>query len=306
MEIYLPIAEMSVSWPFILALGFAIGFLSGVFGVGGGFLLTPLLIFYGIPPGVAVATTSSQIVGATFSGVLSHWKRKTVDFKMGAVMIASGLIGSGAGVLLFAALRRMGQAEFTVSASYVLLLGSVGAIMFNESVRTLRRLRDGGTAPARTHGQHNWIHGLPFKMRFRQSRLYISVIPPAVLGFVVGTLSATLGIGGAFISVPVMIYLFRMPTNVVVGTSMFQILFVSAASTVLHAADNYTVDAMLGLILILGGVFGAQYGVRVGAKLRGEQLRFLMALLVLAVAFGLFWQLVLRPEDLYALTRGTP
>jgi uncharacterized membrane protein YfcA len=303
MEIYLPIAQMSVQWPVVLGLGFAIGFLSGVFGVGGGFLLTPLLIVYGIPPGVAVATTSSQIVGATFSGVLSHWKRRTVDFKMGSVMVASGLVGSAAGVWLFAALRRMGQAEFTVSVAYVLLLGAVGSIMLNESVRTWR---SGHAGAGRHPGQHNWVHGLPFKMRFRQSRLYISAIAPLALGFVVGILSGVLGVGGAFLSVPVMIYMFRMPTNVVVGTSMFQILFVTASATVLHAADNYTVDAVLGLILILGGVFGAQFGVRAGAKLRGEQLRFLMAMLVLVVAVWLLFQLVMRPADVYSLTAGTP
>lgn len=303
MEIYLPIAQMSVQWPVVLGLGFAIGFLSGVFGVGGGFLLTPLLIVYGIPPGVAVATTSSQIVGATFSGVLSHWKRRTVDFKMGAVMVASGLVGSAAGVWLFAALRRMGQAEFTVSVAYVLLLGAVGSIMLNESVRTWR---SGHVGSGRHPGQHNWVHGLPFKMRFRQSRLYISAIAPLALGFVVGILSGVLGVGGAFLSVPVMIYMFRMPTNVVVGTSMFQILFVTASATVLHAADNYTVDAVLALILILGGVFGAQFGVRAGAKLRGEQLRFLMAMLVLVVALWLLFQLLMRPADVYSLTAGTP
>ena len=306
MEIYLPIAQMSVQWPVILGLGFVVGFLSGVFGVGGGFLLTPLLIFYGIPPGVAVATTANQIAGVTFSGVLTHWKRRSVDFKMGIVMVASGLIGSAAGVWLFAVLRRMGQAEFTVSASYVLLLGVVGAIMLNESVRTWRARRDGVSTGGKRSGQHNWIHGLPLKMRFRQSRLYISVIPPAVLGFIVGILSAVLGVGGAFVSVPAMIYILRMPTNVVVGTSMFQVLFVTASTTMLHAADNYTVDTLLALILILGGVVGVQYGVRTGAKLRGEQLRFLMALVVLVVALGLFWQLVATPADVYSLTGGTP
>ncbi len=306
MEIYLPIAQMSVQWPVILGLGFVVGLLSGVFGVGGGFLLTPLLIFYGIPPGVAVATTANQIAGVTFSGVLTHWKRRSVDFKMGAVMVASGLIGSATGVWLFAVLRRMGQAEFTVSASYVLLLGWVGVIMLNESVRTWRARQKGISASGKRSGQHNWIHGLPLKMRFRQSRLYISVIPPVVLGFIVGILSAVLGVGGAFVSVPAMIYILRMPTNVVVGTSMFQVLFVTASTTMLHAADNYTVDTLLALILILGGVVGVQYGVRIGAKLRGEQLRFLMALVVLVVALGLFWQLVVTPADIYSLTGATP
>ena len=304
MEIYLPIAQMSVQWLVILAMGFGVGFLSGVFGIGGGFLLTPLLIFYGIPPGVAVATTASQVSGVTFSGVLTHWKRRAVDFKMGGVMAVSGLFGAAAGVWLFSVFRRMGQAEFAVSASYVVLLGSVGAIMLNESVRTWRAAREG--KPARRRGQHNWIHGLPLKMRFRQSRLYISAIPPIALGFVVGVLSAIMGVGGAFLMVPVMIYMLRMPTNVVIGTSMFQVLFVTAAATILHAVDNFTVDIVLALVLILGGVFGVQYGVRVGAKLRGEQLRFLLALLVLAVAARLFYEMVVRPADLYSLTMGLP
>ncbi|MDR3526880.1 MAG: sulfite exporter TauE/SafE family protein [Rhizomicrobium sp.] len=306
MEIYLPIAQMSVHWLIILSMGFVVGFLSGVFGVGGGFLLTPVLIFYGIPPGVAVATTASQIAGVTFSGVLTHWKRHSVDFKMGAVMIASGLVGSAIGVWLFAVLRRMGQAEFAISACYVVLLGTVGAIMLNESLRSFIARREGRSGYGRKPGQHHWLHGLPFKMRFRQSRLYISAIPPLVLGLIVGILSAVLGVGGAFVMVPAMIYLLRMPTNVVVGTSMLQVLFVSASSTILHAVDNFTVDVVLALVLILGGVFGVQFGVRAGAKLRGEELRLLMALLVLAVAVGLFYQLVVRPEDVYSLAAGSP
>jgi uncharacterized protein len=306
MEIYLPIAQMSVHWLVVLGMGFGVGFLSGVFGIGGGFLLTPLLIFYGIPPGVAVATAASQISGVTFSGVLSHWKRRTVDFKMGAVMMAAGLFGTAFGVYLFSVLRRMGQAEFAVSASYVLLLGSIGAIMLTESARSWQAARLG--LPSRSHrsGQHSWIHGLPLKMRFRQSRLYISAIPPLVLGFVVGILSAIMGVGGAFLMVPVMIYLLRMPTNVVIGTSMFQVLFVTAMTTILHAVDNFTVDIVLALILILGGVFGVQYGLRFGARLRGVQLRFLLALLLIAVAGCLFIAMVAHPDDLYSLTVGAP
>jgi hypothetical protein len=303
MEIYLPIAEMSVHWLVVLGMGFGVGFLSGVFGIGGGFLLTPLLIFYGIPPGVAVATTASQISAVTFSGVLAHWRRHTVDLKMGAVMICGGLVGTAAGVFLFSVLRRMGQSEFSVSASYVILLGAVGGLMLNESVRTLRAA---GTAVGRKPGRHNWIHGLPLKMRFRESRLYISAIPVVALGFVVGVLSAIMGVGGAFLMVPVMIYMLKMPTNVVIGTSLFQVLFVTAAATILHAVDNYTVDIVLALFLILGGVFGVQYGVRVGAKLRGEQLRFLLALLVLAVAARLFFEMVATPADLYSIAAGAP
>ena len=302
MEIYLPIAEMSVHWLIVLGMGFGVGFLSGVFGIGGGFLLTPLLIFYGIPPGVAVATTASQVTSATFSGVISHWRRRTVDLKMGAVMVASGLAGTGLGVYLFSVLRRMGQSEFLVSASYVILLGLVGGLMLTESVRTLRA----GGSFARKPGQHNWVHGLPLKMRFRQSRLYISAIPVVALGFAVGVLSAIMGVGGAFLMVPVMIYVLRMPTNVVIGTSLFQVLFVTAAATVLHAVDNFAVDIVLALFLILGGVFGVQYGVRVGAKLRGEQLRFFLALLVLAVAARLFVDMVATPADRYSVAAGTP
>jgi len=303
MEIYLPIAEMSVHWLIVLGMGFGVGFLSGMFGIGGGFLLTPLLIFYGIPPGVAVATTASQVTSATFSGVISHWRRGSVDLKMGVVMLGGGLVGTALGVYLFSVLRRMGQSEFSVSASYVILLGSVGGLMLTESVRTLRA---GGSAFARKPGQHNWVHGLPLKMRFRQSRLYISAIPVVALGFAVGVMSAIMGVGGAFLMVPVMIYVLRMPTNVVVGTSLFQVLFVTAAATVLHAVDNYTVDIVLALFLILGGVFGVQYGVRVGAKLRGEQLRFFLALLVLAVAARLFVDMVATPADLYSVAAGSP
>jgi len=306
MEIYLPIAGMSVHWLVVLGMGFGVGFLSGVFGIGGGFLLTPLLIFYGIPPGVAVATTASQVSAATFSGVMTHLRRGTVDLKMGAVMLTGGLFGTAFGVYLFSVLRRMGQSEFSVSASYVILLGSVGALMLNEAVRTLRAARSGGGTSGREPGQHNWIHGLPFKMRFRQSRLYISAIPPVVLGFVVGILSAIMGVGGAFLMVPVMIYVLRMPTNVVVGTSLFQVLFVTAAATILHAIDNYTVDIVLALVLIVGGVIGVQYGVRVGTKLRGEELRLLLALLVLAVAARLLFEMVATPADLYTVAMGGP
>lgn len=304
MELYLPIAEMSVHWLLILGMGAAVGFLSGVFGIGGGFLLTPLLIFAGIPPGVAVATTASQVSASTFSGVLSHWRQKTLDVKMGAVMLAGGLLGTALGVYIFGLLRAAGQSEFSVSLSYVILLGSVGSLMLAESVRTIRDIRSGKPSGGRKPGQHNWIHGLPFKLRFRRSRLYISVFPPLVLGFVVGVLSAIMGVGGGFIIVPVMIYLLRMPTNIVVGTSLFQVLFVTSAATILHAIDNYTVDILLAFLLIIGGVIGVQFGVRAGAKLRGEQLRLLLALLTLSIAARLLYSLVVTPHDIYSLTIG--
>jgi uncharacterized membrane protein YfcA len=306
MEIYLPIAEMSVHWVVILGMGAAVGFLSGMFGVGGGFLLTPILVFYGIPSEVAVATTASHLTASSMSGAISQWRKRAVDFKMASVMLAGGLIGTTAGVWLFAYLKRAGQVDLVVSAAYVILLGTVGGLMLNESVRTLRAAQLGQTVTSARRGHHSWIHGLPLKLRFRESRLYISVIPPAVLGFFVGVLSAIMGVGGGFILVPAMIYLLRMPTNVVMGTSLVQIIVVTASTTILQALHNYTVDVMLAGFLILGGVVGAQYGVRMGARLRGEQLRLLLALLVLAVGARLLFGLVARPDDLYSVTTGTP
>lgn len=301
MEIYLPIAEMSVHWLIILCLGGAVGFLSGMFGIGGGFLLTPLLIFFGIPPTVAVATSASQVSASTFSGVLTHWRRRTLDLKMGMVMLAGGLAGTATGVYLFDVLRRAGQSELSVSLSYVILLGIVGGIMLNESLRAVHAARSGTPVPARKSGQHNWIHGLPLKLRFRQSRLYISAIPPLALGFVVGILSAIMGVGGGFIMVPVMIYVLRMPTNVVIGTSLLQVLIVTAASTVLHAMNDYSVDILLALLLIVGGVIGVQFGVRLADRLRGEHLRLLLATLVLAVAARLLFGLIATPEDIFSV-----
>ncbi|MEJ1969281.1 MAG: sulfite exporter TauE/SafE family protein [Rhizomicrobium sp.] len=300
MEIYLPIAEMSVHWLIVLGMGGAIGFLSGLFGVGGGFLLTPLLIFYGVPSAVAVATTSSHITASSMSGAIAQWRKRAVDLKMGAVMAAGGLAGTGFGVWLFTFMRKQGQMDLLVSTSYVLLLGTVGALMLNESLGALRAARSG--APAARRVQHTWMHGLPFKVRFRESRLYISVIPPLVIGFFVGVLSAIMGVGGGFVIVPAMIYLLRMPTNVVMGTSLFQIIIVTAATTVLQATTNYSVDIMLAAFLIVGGVVGAQFGVRVGARLRGEQLRLLLALLVLAVGARLLFGLILRPDDPFSVS----
>lgn len=302
MEIYLPIAEMSVHWLIVIGLGAAVGFLSGLFGVGGGFLLTPLLIFYGIPSAIAVATTSSHITASSISGAIAQWRKRALDLKMGAVMSAGGLVGTGFGVWLFTYMRRQGQMDLLVSTSYVLLLGTVGGLMLNESVAALRAVRGGG-APSR-RVQHTWVHGLPFKMRFRESRLYISLIPPVVIGSFVGALSAIMGVGGGFVIVPAMIYLLRMPTNVVMGTSLFQIIIVTAATTILQATTNFSVDIMLAGFLIIGGVVGAQFGVRVGAKLRGEQLRLLLALLVLAVAARLLVGLVVRPDDPFTVQIG--
>ncbi|HEX3809799.1 MAG TPA: sulfite exporter TauE/SafE family protein [Rhizomicrobium sp.] len=306
MEIYLPVAEMSVSWPLILAVGFAVGFLAGMFGVGGGFLLTPVLLFFGIPPSVAVATTASHITASSISGALTQWRRKAIDFKMAGIMLAGGLAGTQLGVSLFRALRAAGQSELVVSGGYVVLLGTIGGLMLNESVRTLYAQRMGLPPPSAKQRHHTWIQGLPFKLRFRESRLYISLIPPLVLGLIVGVLTAILGVGGGFIIVPVMIYLLRMPTNIVIGTSLIQIVAVTATTTVLQAVNNYSVDIVLAFLLIVGGVLGAQFGARIGARLRGEQLRLLMALLVLAVGAGLLYGLVATPTDLYSVAVGAP
>jgi uncharacterized membrane protein YfcA len=276
-----------------------------MFGVGGGFLMTPLLVFTGIPSTVAVATTLSHITASSMSGALSQWRRQGIDFVMAGVMLGGGIFGTLAGVWLFALMRRQGQMDLIVALGYVLMLGSIGTIMLRESLATLRAHRSGIT-PSRRPMQRGWVQILPFKMRFRQSRLYISVIPPIVIGFVVGALSAIMGIGGGFIIVPAMIYILRMPTNVVMGTSLAQIIAVTAITTVLQSTSNYAVDIILAGLLVIGGVVGAQLGVRAGARLRGEQLRLLLAVIVLTVAAGLAWQLVVRPADVYSLTEAAP
>jgi uncharacterized membrane protein YfcA len=306
MELYLPVAEMSVNWAMILGMGAAVGFLSGMFGVGGGFLMTPLLVFYGIPPGIAVATQASHITASSLSGALTQWRRQAVDVKMGAILLAGGLMGSAVGVYLFQVLRELGQIELVINGSYVVLLGSIGGLMLNESLRVIRAARAGNPLPPVKAHQHMWIHGLPLKMRFRRSRLYISVIPPIILGIIVGMLTAVMGVGGGFIMIPAMIYLLRMPTNVVIGTSQFQILFVTAAATILHAASDQTVDIVLAFLLVSGGVVGVQMGVRVGSQMRGEQLRALLGVLVVAVALRLLVGLVQTPEDIYSIVAGTP
>ena len=300
MDIYLPIAEVSLDIFVLLGLGAAVGFLSGVFGVGGGFLLTPLLIFIGVPPTVAVASSANQLVGASVSGVLAHWRRGNVDFKMGYVLLVGGLMGSLLGVWIFTLLKRLGQIELTISICYVLLLGALGALMMIESVRALLRLHQPGVSRRRLH-QHTWMHGLPLKARFRRSRLYISALLPVGIGFVIGVFSAILGIGGGFIMVPAMIYMLGMPTSVVPGTSLLQIIFVAANVTVLQAYTNHTVDAVLALVLLVGGVVGARIGTRFGTRLRGEQLRLLLALMVLAVAAKLAFDMTVPPTDLYSI-----
>lgn len=302
MQIYLPIAELSINALVILGMGGAVGFLSGMFGVGGGFLMTPLLIFAGIPPAVAVATGANQIVGSSVSGAIAHWRRRAVDVKMGLVLLVGGVAGSFVGVWIFSLLKALGQVDLMISLSYVVFLGVIGGLMLVESLRAIQRSRQGRPSPPRRSGQHNWVHGLPFKTRFRSSKLYISVIPPIAIGAMVGVLAAIMGVGGGFIMVPAMIYLLRMPTNVVVGTSLFQIIFVTGLVTILHATENQTVDIVLVVLLLVGGVIGAQLGVRAGQKLKGEQLRALLALMVVAVCLRLAVGLLITPGEVYSLS----
>ena len=299
MDIYLPIAEMSVNVFLLIGMGAAVGFLSGMFGVGGGFLMTPLLIFIGVPPAVAVGSEANQIAATSVSGVLAHWRRGNVDFKMGLVLLAGGVVAAVGGVWLFRQLRETGQIDVVISLSFVGFLGTVGVLMAGESLRAILRQRR-GTGRRKLH-QHIWLHGLPFKMRFRRSKLYISALLPMAIGFTVGVLAAIMGVGGGFIMIPAMIYLLGMPTAVVVGTSLFQIMFVTAITTVLHATTNQTVDVVLALLLLLGAVVGAQFGSRAGTWLRGEQLRGLLALMVLAVGAKLAFDLVVEPDDVYSL-----
>jgi len=298
MQVYLPIAEVSVNAFLLLGLGGMVGILSGMFGVGGGFLMTPLLFFIGIPPAVAVATEANQIVASSFSGVLAHLRRKTVDLKMGTVLLIGGLVGAALGVVVFNYLKSLGQVDLLVRLCYVIFLGIIGGLMFIESLNAIRNTKRGKPA---TRKKHNWIHGLPFKMRFRVSGLYISVIPPLLVGLAVGVLAAIMGVGGGFIMVPAMIYLLGMPTKVVVGTSLFQIIFVTGFTTLLHATTNFTVDVVLAVLLLVGGVVGAQIGTRIGVHMKAEQLRILLAILVLAVCGKLALDLLLQPAELYSI-----
>ena len=283
----------------LLGLGGLVGVLSGMFGVGGGFLMTPLLFFIGIPPAVAVATEANQIVASSFSGVLAHLRRRTVDLRMGTVLLIGGLAGAAVGVRIFNLLKAQGQVDLLVQLCYVVFLGVIGALMFVESLNAITRTRRG--APPPRQRRRGLVDALPFKMRFRTSGLYISVIPPLLVGVAVGVLAAIMGVGGGFIMVPAMIYLLGMPTKVVVGTSLFQIIFVTAFTTMLHAVTNQTVDVMLAVLLLVGGVIGAQVGTRLGTRLKAEQLRILLAMMVLLVCGKLAWDLLATPSELYSI-----
>ncbi len=301
MQIYLPIADLPVNVFVVFAMGLAVGFISGMFGIGGGFLMTPLLIFLGVTPAVSVATVSSHIAASSFSGAISYWRRRALDLSLAAMLLLGGFVGTAAGVALFTYLRALGQLDLTISLLYVALLGSVGTLMVVEAVRATLRRRGGKPVELRRGGSHTWLHGLPLKMRFKQSRIYVSTIPVWTIGFLMGFIGAIMGIGGGFLLVPMLIYFLRVPTNVVIGTSMVLTLVTMATATVLHAVTNHLVDAILALILMVGGVTGAQFGARAGQRMRGERLRLLLGVLVLAVGIRFAVDLVLRPEDLYSI-----
>lgn len=301
MMFYLPIAETTVNVLVFVGLGAAVGFLSGMFGVGGGFLMTPLLILMGIPSSVAVGTGSAQVVASSVSGTLAQYQRGNVDLKMGSILFGGGIIGSAFGVQAVAVLHRIGQFDVFVSLTYVVLLGAVGGLMMVESLRTIARSRGGG-AGRRDRSHHSWFHAMPFKMRFHRSKLYMSVLPPLTIGAFTGLLAAIMGVGGGFVMVPAMIYLLKMPTSVVIGTSLFQIGCVTALTTILHAVINHNIDAPLAFLLAAGAVFGAEFGAQAGQRLKAEQLRFLLAALVLLMAMRIAWDLVVRPADLYSIS----
>jgi uncharacterized protein len=300
-HIYLPIADMPVNIFLIFGMGLAVGFLSGMFGIGGGFLLTPLLIFLGIAPAVAVATVTGHISASLFSGSFAYWRRKALDPLLATVLLAGGLIGTLAGVWLILLLRAIGQIDLVISLSYFILLGIVGSMMVVESTRAILRARGGGSPDQRRPGSHTWFHGLPLKVRFKQSRIYVSVIPVWALGLFIGLLAAVMGVGGGFLLVPALIYLFRVPTSVVIGTAMVMQLVTMSAATVLHAVTNHAVDVVLALILMVGGVIGAQFGARAGQRIRGEQLRLLLGLLVLIVGLRFAMTLVVEPDNPFSL-----
>lgn len=299
MPVYLPIAEVSLDAFLLLAVGTGVGFLSGLFGVGGGFLMTPILIFLGVPPAIAVGTQANQLVGASLSGALAHWRRGNIDVKIGSVMLTGGVLGTVVGVAVFGILQRLGQIDLMISLSYVVVLGAIGCLMLIESVRSILRLRKPGRR-GRMH-RHIWLHGLPLKMRFPQSRLYMSALVPGAVGLMSGILVAIMGIGGGFILIPAMVYLLGMPTALVAGTSLFQVIFTTGIAAFLQAVSNQTVDIVLAVLLLAGGVIGAQFGTRAGEILRGHQTRLLLAILVLAVATKLAFDLVATPQNLYSV-----
>lgn len=298
MDIYLPIAEIPVNALILLALGGGVGLVSGMFGVGGGFLTTPLLIFLGVTPSVAVGTGTNLIIASSVSGTMAHWRRGNVDFLVGALFSGGGIGGAWLGTFVFRLLSEAGQIDLVIALSYVLFLAVVGFLMGAESVTATMRKRR--TLRRKAH-YHTWIHGLPLKLRFRRSGLYVSAIPLVVVGFLMGIVASLMGVGGGFFMIPAMIYLIGIPTSVVVGTSLFGIIVISTVSCFAHAVNNHNVDVILGLLLAVGAVVGAQYGTRIGSRIRAEHLRGLLALLVLAVCARLAWSLAATPDDPFAV-----
>jgi uncharacterized membrane protein YfcA len=304
LDIYLPIAEVSVNAPLLVALGALVGFISGLFGIGGGFLMTPVLVFLGIPPAVAVASMANHVAASSMSSVISYSRRRLVDFRMGGVLAGGGVVGAIVGVELFRWLRLLGQADLVVALSYLVFLGVIGGLMLWESLQAIFRRRRGEPPPPRRDRRPPWLYGLPLKMRFPSSRLFISVIPPILLGAFVGVLSAIMGVGGGFVLVPAMIYILRMPANVVVGTSLFQIIVTTALTGVLQAGRNQTVDIVLATLLLAGGVLGAQFGARASSRFRAEELRAVLALIVLVVGLRMGLGLFVRPDEPFVLMSG--
>jgi uncharacterized membrane protein YfcA len=300
-QIYLPIAELPVSIFLVLGMGLAVGFISGMFGIGGGFLMTPLLIFIGVPPAVSVASVTSHIAASSFSGAISYWRKRAIDIALALMLLGGGIVGTAAGVWLFTKLRTLDQLDLVIGLSYVTLLSVVGGLMVFEAARAIMRERHGMPPTIRRPGSHTWVHGLPFKIRFKRSKIYVSAIPVWAIGFVIGFIGAIMGIGGGFLLVPMLIYLLRVPTATVIGTSMMLTLVTMASATVMHAATNHQVDAVLSLILMTGGVIGATFGARTGQRMRSERLRMLLGLLVLAVGLRFAYSLIVEPDDLFSI-----
>jgi len=305
-QIYLPIADLPVNIFLVLGMGLAVGFISGMFGIGGGFLMTPLLIFIGVTPAVAVASVASHIAASSFTGAITYWRRKAIDVALALMLLSAGIVGTATGVWLFTVLRTLGQLDLAIGLAYVTLLGIVGALMIYESARAELRTRQGKPPTFRRPGSHTWLHGLPLKLRFKRSKIYVSAIPVWAIGFIIGFVGAIMGIGGGFLLVPMLIYFLRVPTATVIGTSMVLTLITMASATVMHAATNHLVDAVLALLLMIGGVAGAQFGARMGQKMRAERLRLLLGLLVFAVGCRFAYELVVPPAELYSLRLVKP
>lgn len=301
MQIYLPIADLPVNIFLVFGMGLTVGFISGMFGIGGGFLMTPLLIFIGISPAVSVASVTSHIAASSFTGAINYWRKRAVDISLALMLLAAGIVGTAAGVWLFTTLRAVDQLDLVIGLSYVSLLTTVGALMINEGVQAELRARRGQPATLRRPGSHNWVHGLPLKMRFKRSKIYVSVIPVWGIGFIIGFIGAVLGIGGGFLLVPMLIYFLRVPTATVIGTSMVMTLITMTSATVMHAATNHLVDAVLALILMVGGVIGAQFGAHTGQRMRAERLRLLLGLLVFMVGMRFAYELIVQPNELYSI-----